>query len=149
MAATKSTKAGKRGAAHASRGFTREEREAMRERAREAKSAGGEDEVLAAIARMPEPDRGMAMRLHAIAKANAPALTPKTWYGMPAYADHDGKTVCFFQGSQKFKTRYCTLGFSDKAALDDGEMWPTAFALIRLADDEEKRIAALLKRATG
>jgi uncharacterized protein YdhG (YjbR/CyaY superfamily) len=132
--------------------FTSEERAAMRERAKELKAgaekAAGESAVLAAIAKMPEPDRALGKKLHAIIKAAAPELSPKTWYGMPAYA-RDGNTVCFFQNASKFKTRYATLGFSDKARLDDGEMWPTAFALKKLTAAEEKRIVALLKRAIG
>ena len=139
----------------ASRGFTDEERAAMQERAKEVAAerrrgskASGESDVLARIAEMAEPDRTMAERLHAIVKANAPDLSPKTWYGMPAYASGD-KVVCFFQSSQKFKTRYSTLGFTDKANLDDGRMWPTAFALGELTDAEEKRIAALLKQAVS
>jgi uncharacterized protein YdhG (YjbR/CyaY superfamily) len=108
----------------------------------------GESEVLAKIAAFPPPDRTMAERLHAIVKANAPALSPKTWYGMPAYAKN-GQIVCFFQSAQKFKTRYATLGFSDKANLDDGHMWPTAFALKELAAAEEARIIALLKKAVS
>ncbi|MHB8678735.1 MAG: iron chaperone [Rudaea sp.] len=131
-----------------SKGFTSEERAAMKDRVRELKSAGGEGEVLAAIARMPEPNRAMATRLHAIITANAPTLSPKTWYGMPAYANGD-KVVCFFQGSHKFKTRYATLGFSDKAKLDDGAMWPTAFALTKLSAAEEARIVALINKAVG
>jgi len=134
----------------ASKGFTPEERAAMRERAREVKAAAGkadgESDVLAKIAEMPEPDRAMAERLHAIVKASAPALSPRTWYGMPAYAK-DGKVVCFFQSAQKFKTRYATLGFSDKANLDAGAMWPTSFALKRLTAAEEKKIGALVKKA--
>jgi uncharacterized protein YdhG (YjbR/CyaY superfamily) len=141
-----------------SKGFTDEEREAMKERAKELKAearrsprsrkADGESDVLAKIAEMPEPDRSMAERLHAIVKANAPTLSPKTWYGMPAYAK-DGKVVCFFQSAEKFKSRYATLGFSDKADLDEGAMWPTAFALTELTDAEEATIAALVKRAVG
>jgi uncharacterized protein YdhG (YjbR/CyaY superfamily) len=139
-----------------SRGFTDEERAAMRERARELKAAArpragkadGEGEVLAKIAELPEPDRSLAERLHAIIKATAPALSPRTWYGMPAYA-RDDKVVCFFQSAQKFKTRYATLGFSDQAHLDEGDMWPTAFALKRLTAAEEARIAALVKKAVG
>jgi uncharacterized protein YdhG (YjbR/CyaY superfamily) len=133
-----------------SKGFTDEERSAMRERAQELKSGktDGESAVLAKIAEMPEPDRSMAERLHAIVKANAPTLSPKTWYGMPAYAK-DGKVVCFFQSAEKFKSRYATLGFSDKASLDEGAMWPTAFALTELTDSEEARIATLLKRSVG
>ena len=132
------------------KGFTAEERAAMKERARELKAAGGkaqgEADVLAKIAEMPEPDRAMAERLHAIVKASAPALSPRTWYGMPAYA-RGGKVVCFFQSSAKFKTRYATLGFSDAANLDDGAMWPTAFALKTLTGAEEERIGALVKKA--
>jgi len=129
----------------------------MRERARElnaarrgsrASTADGESDVLAKIAEMPGTDRAIAMRLHAIVKASAPALSPRTWYGMPAYA-RDGNVVCFFQSAQKFKTRYATLGFSDKANLDDGAMWPTAFALKELSSAEEARIAMLVKRAAG
>ena len=131
------------------KGFTAEEKAAMKARARELKAgADGESEVLAAIAEMQEPDRAMAKRLHAIVKATAPDLAPRTWYGMPAYAK-DGKVVCFFQSSQKFKTRYATLGFSDKANLDDGALWPTAFALKKLTAAEEKKIAALVKRAVA
>jgi uncharacterized protein YdhG (YjbR/CyaY superfamily) len=138
-------------ATRASGGFTAEERAAMRERAREPKRAGaadGESEVLAKIAEMPEPDRALAERIHAIVKASAPELSPRTWYGMPAYA-RDGKVVCFFQSGQKFKTRYATLGFNDAASLDEGPMWPTAFALKRLTAAGEKRIAALVKKAVG
>ncbi|MGN6314340.1 MAG: iron chaperone [Rhodanobacteraceae bacterium] len=153
MAEKKSAKTGKSPSMRKDRkatvGFTKEEREAMRERARETKSAGGESDVLAAIARMPEPDRGMATRLHAIIKASAPGLVPKTWYGMPAYADGEGKVVCFFRNASKFKDRYATFGFNDRAKLDDGNMWPTAFALTRLTAGEEKRIAALVKKAVG
>lgn len=124
----------------------------MKERAREVKAAASgadaEAEVLAKIAEMSEPDRAMAARLHSIVKANAPALAPKTWYGMPAYAK-DGKVVCFFQSGQKFKTRYATLGFSDLASLDEGALWPTAFALEKLGADEEERIVALIRKAVG
>ena len=120
----------------------------MRERARELKAASGETEVLAKIAEMPEADRAMAERIHAIVKASAPSLSPRTWYGMPAYAK-DGKVVCFFQSGQKFKTRYATLGFNDPANLDDGNMWPTAFALKKLTAADEKRIRALVKRAAS
>jgi uncharacterized protein YdhG (YjbR/CyaY superfamily) len=132
-----------------SKGFTDEERAAMKERVRELKAgdADGESEVLAKIAAMREPDRAMAKRLHAIIKASAPALSPRLWYGMPAYAK-DGKTLCFFQGAQKFKTRYATLGFSDKASLDAGAMWPTTFALTALTATEEARIIELVKQAT-
>ncbi len=133
-------------------GFTPEERAAMKERVRELKGArrgaDGEADVLARIAEMPERDRAMAERLHALVKASAPSLTPKTWYGMPAYA-RDGDVVCFFQSAQKFKSRYATLGFSDKARLDEGGMWPTGFALKELTAAEEARIAALVKRAVG
>jgi uncharacterized protein YdhG (YjbR/CyaY superfamily) len=141
-----------------SKGFTDEERAAMRERAQELKAAArrgpraakadGESEVLAKIAEMPEPDRAMGKRLHAIIKASAPALSPKTWYGMPAYAK-DGNVVCFFQSAQKFKTRYATFGFSDKAKLDEGAMWPTSFALKELTAAEEATIGALVKKAVS
>ena len=135
-----------------SRGFTEDERAAMKERARELKAqaskADGESEVLAKIADLQGSDRALAERLHAIIKASAPALSPKTWYGMPAYA-RDGKIVCFFQSAQKFKSRYATLGFSDEAKLDEGDMWPTSFALKALTGAEEKRIIALLKRAVS
>jgi uncharacterized protein YdhG (YjbR/CyaY superfamily) len=131
------------------KGFTAEERSAMRERAQELKGkADGENAVLEKIAAMPAPDRAIAKRLHAIVKAAAPALSPKTWYGMPAYAK-DGKVVCFFQSAQKFKTRYATLGFSDKANLDEGAMWPTAFALKKLTAAEEAKIVALVKKAVS
>ena len=140
------------------KGFTDEERAAMKERAHELKSgarrgpragkADGESDVLAKIAEMPERDRAMAERLHAIIKATAPALSPRTWYGMPAYAK-DGDVVCFFQSAQKFKTRYATLGFSDKANLDQGALWPVAFALKELTDAEEAKIAALVKNAVS
>jgi uncharacterized protein YdhG (YjbR/CyaY superfamily) len=132
--------------------FTAEERAAMKERAQELKAAGkkadGEQDVLAKIAEMPKSDRVMAERIHAIVKASSPELSPKTWYGMPAYA-LDGKVVCFFQSAHKFKARYATLGFSDAAKLDDGAMWPTAFALTKLTAADEKRIAALVKKAVG
>ncbi|MDA4131190.1 MAG: DUF1801 domain-containing protein [Thaumarchaeota archaeon] len=132
------------------KGFTDEERAAMKERIQEEKAAAakadGESTVLAAIAAMQEPDRALGKRLHAIIKASAPALSPRTWYGMPAYAKED-KVVCFFQPAQKFKTRYVTLGFSDEANLDDGLMWPTAFALKGLTAAEEARIGALVKKA--
>jgi uncharacterized protein YdhG (YjbR/CyaY superfamily) len=129
-----------------SKGFTAEERAAMRERAQELKAEASESDVLAKIAEMPKKDRAMAKRLHAIIKASAPALSPKTWYGMPAYAKN-GKVVCFFQSADKFKSRYATLGFSDEANLDDGAMWPTAFALKELTAAEEAKIAALVKKA--
>ena len=136
-----------------SQGFTAEERAAMRERARELKAeaqrADGERAVLAKIAEMPETDRAMAERLHEIVKASAPELSPKTWYGMPAYANKDGKVVCFFQSAEKFNARYATLGFSDKANLDEGAMWPTSFALKELSAAAEARIGALVKRAAG
>jgi uncharacterized protein YdhG (YjbR/CyaY superfamily) len=139
-----------------SQGFTKEERAAMKERANEAKAearadkdkADGESDVLAKIAEMPEPERAMALRIHGIIKASAPELSPKTWYGMPAYA-RDGKIVCFFQSAQKFKTRYATLGFSDQANLDEGVMWPTTFALKELTAAEEARIGALVKKAVA
>ncbi len=131
-----------------SKGFTAEERAAMKERVRELKAdpADGESAVLAKVAAMPEPDRAMAKRLHAIIKASAPALAPTTWYGMPAYAK-DGKVICYFQNAQKFKSRYATFGFSDKANLDDGALWPVAFALQELTAAAEARIVALVKRA--
>ena len=139
-----------------SEGFTDEERAAMKERAKELKAearakkdkADGESDVLAKIAEMPEPDRAMATRLHAIIKASAPALSPKTWYGMPAYA-RDGKVVCFFQSADKFKARYATLGFNDTANLDEGAMWPTAFALKELTAAAEAKIVALVKKAVS
>jgi uncharacterized protein YdhG (YjbR/CyaY superfamily) len=141
-----------------SNGFTDDERAAMKERARELKAdarrgrraskADGESDVLAKIAEMPKPDRAMAERLHALVKANAPALSPRTWYGMPAYAQ-DGKVVCFFQSAQKVKSRYATLGFSDRANLDEGAMWPTSFALKQLTAAEEKSIAVLVKKAVS
>jgi hypothetical protein len=142
----------------ASKGFTDEERAAMRERAQELKAAArarpgagkasDESAVLAKIATMPAPDRTMGERLHAIIRASAPGLSPKLWYGMPAYAK-DGNVVCFFQGAQKFKTRYATLGFSDKANLDEGHMWPTTFALQDLTGADEARISALVKKAVS
>jgi uncharacterized protein YdhG (YjbR/CyaY superfamily) len=139
-----------------SKAFTDEERAAMKERAREVKAearrdadrAAGESDVLEKIAEMQGPDRAMAKRLHAIIKASAPALSPKTWYGMPAYAK-DGKVVCFFQSAQKFKSRYATFGFNDTANLDKGAMWPTSFALKKLTAAEEKKIAALVKKAVS
>ena len=140
-----------------SKGFTDEEKAAMRERAKELKAeerakkdkAAGESDVLAKIADMQEPDRAMAKRLHDIIKSSAPALSPKTWYGMPAYANEDDNVVCFFQASLKFKTRYATFGFSDRANLDEGAMWPTAFALKKLTATEEAKIVALVKRAVS
>jgi uncharacterized protein YdhG (YjbR/CyaY superfamily) len=135
-----------------SKGFTAEERAAMRERAQElkaeARKADGENDLLAKIAEMPESDRAMAERLHAVIKASAPALSPKTWYGMPAYA-RDGKVVCFFQSAHKFKSRYATFGFSDAADLDEGAMWPTSFALKELTAAEEAKIGALVKKAVS
>ncbi len=139
-----------------SEGFTDEERAAMKERAKELKAAArmdkdkaeGENAVLAKIAEMPEPERAMVMRLHEIIKASAPDLSAKTWYGMPAYA-RDGKIVCFFQSKQKFNTRYATLGFSDEANLDEGALWPTTYALIKLTATEEEKIAALVKKAVS
>ena len=139
-------------------GFTDDERAAMKERAQELKAgarrgsragkADGESDVLAKIAEMPEHDRAIAQRLHAVITASAPALTPRTWYGMPAYAS-DGKVVCFFQSAHKFKTRYATLGFSDKANFDDGALWPVAFALKELTPDVEAKISALVKKAVS
>ncbi|MGE5169424.1 MAG: iron chaperone [Rudaea sp.] len=141
-----------------SKGFTDEERAAMKERARELRTqarrgasadrADGESAVLAKIAEMAEPDRAMAERLHALIKTSAPALSPKTWYGMPAYAK-DGKVVCFFQSAQKFKSRYATFGFSDEAKLDEGGMWPTSFALKELTEAEEARIGGLVRKAVS
>jgi uncharacterized protein YdhG (YjbR/CyaY superfamily) len=138
------------------KGFTAEERAAMKERAQELKAAEratkdkaeGENDVLAKIAEMQEPDRAMAKWLHEIIKASAPVLSPKTWYGMPAYAK-DGKVVCFFQSAQKFKTRYATFGFSDMAKLDEGALWPVAFALKELTAAEAARISALVKKAAS
>src|SRR5512132_1368266 len=138
-------------------GFTDEERGAMKERAKELKAsarrgprakADGESEVLAKIAELPEPDRVLGEQLHAVIKASAPALSPRLWYGMPAYAK-DGKVVCFFQAAQKFKTRYATFGFNDTANLDEGAMWPTAFALTELTAADEARIGALVKKAVS
>jgi uncharacterized protein YdhG (YjbR/CyaY superfamily) len=160
--ATKSAKkptAKKAAGSAKSEGFTAEEKAAMKERARELKAeaggkrpgkgkSDGESDVLEKIAEMKDPDRSMAKRLHAIIKAAAPDLSPKTWYGMPAYA-RDGKVVCFFQSAQKFKARYATLGFSDEAKLDDGSMWPTSFALKKLTAAEEARITELVKTAAG
>jgi len=135
------------------KGFSAEEKAAMKERAKELKMAGdraaGEAALMAAIAKMQEPDRSMAKRLHAIVTANAPDLFPKTWYGMPAYANKDEKAVCFFQDAAKFKARYATLGFSDTAKLDEGAIWPTSFALKKLGPAEEAKIAALVKKAVS
>jgi uncharacterized protein YdhG (YjbR/CyaY superfamily) len=139
-------------------GFSDEERAAMKERAEELKAerrggragkADGESDLLAKIAAMPEPDRSMATRLHAIVKASAPVLSPKTWYGMPAYANKDGKVVCYFTPASKFKERYATFGFNAAAHLDEGTMWPTSFALTKLTDADETRIAALVKKAVS
>jgi uncharacterized protein YdhG (YjbR/CyaY superfamily) len=136
-----------------STGFTAEERAAMKERAQELKAearrADGEKALLAKIAEMPEPDRAMAERLHAIITASAPDLSPKTWYGMPAYANKDGKVVCYFTAASKFKERYATLGFNDTANLDEGNMWPTSFALKDLTAAEEAKIEALVKKAVS
>ena len=133
-------------------GFTAEERAAMKERVRELKAekskADGESDVLAKIAEMPEPERAMAKQLHEIIKASAPSLSPGLWYGMPAYGKDD-KIVCFFQPAQKFKTRYATLGFSDKANLDDGDMWPVAFALAEMSADVEAKIIAVVRKAVS
>ena len=138
-------------------GFSDFERAAMKERAKELVSearsnknkAQGENDVLAAIAKMSEPDRTMAKRLHTIIATNAPTLSPKTWYGMPAYANHDGKVVCFFQAAAKFKARYATLGFSDVAGLDEGNLWPTSFALKKFTATEEAKITELVKNAVS
>ncbi|MFL5891729.1 MAG: iron chaperone [Solirubrobacterales bacterium] len=150
--AKKSTRKPAQTGGNSQKGFTAEERAAMRERARELKAsaskADAESDVLTKIAEMPKADRVMAERLHEIVKASAPDLAPRTWYGMPAYA-RDGKVVCFFQSAQKFKSRYATFGFSDKANLDDGDMWPTGFALKKLTAAEEKRIVALVKKAVS
>jgi len=138
-------------------GFSAEERAAMKERATELKAESGrgrrstkdaEAELLAKIAEMPEPDRALALRIHEIVMASAPELTPKTWYGMPAYA-RAGKVVCFFQGAAKFKARYATLGFNDSATLDEGDMWPTAFAVVTLSPSVEEEIARLVRKAAG
>jgi hypothetical protein len=152
-------KSAKASAAHnkQSQGFTADEKAAMRARALELKAEArasknkeeGEKAVLAAIAEMPEPDRSMAARLHELIKTSAPDLMPKTWYGMPAYTNQDGKVICFFQSAEKFKARYATFGFSDTAHLDEGVMWPTSFALKELTATEEARIVALVKRAVS
>jgi uncharacterized protein YdhG (YjbR/CyaY superfamily) len=152
--ATKGTTSAKRTAASrdSSKGFTADERAAMKERAKELKAeaakADGEETLLAAIAKMPGSDRAMAKRLHTIIKDSAPDLSPKTWYGMPAYAK-DGKVVCFFRGADKFKERYAMFGFNDAANLDKGAMWPVAFALKELTAADEKKIAALVKKAVS
>ena len=137
----------------AKKGFTAEERAAMKERARELKAAQTKEEaerdVLAKIAEMPKADRALAKRIHQIVKATAPSLSPRTWYGMPAYANDDGKIVCFFQSADKFKYRYATLGFNEAANLDQGAMWPTSFALTELTAADEEKIAALVKKAVS
>jgi uncharacterized protein YdhG (YjbR/CyaY superfamily) len=150
---TKTQRSAKGATTKAYNGFTPDERAAMRERARELRAgsrgkADGESELLAKIAEMPEGDRTMAERIHAIVTATAPELSSRTWYGMPAYAKED-KVVLFFRSAHKFKTRYATLGFSDKAKLDEGNMWPTDYALKKLTGADERRIAALVKRAVG
>lgn len=156
MSPRKSTAKSRSGTGKKSGGFTDDERAAMKERARELKAeargkkgkADGEADLLAKIAEMPEHDRDMATRLHALINRVAPDLEPKTWYGMPAYAK-DGQVICFFQSAHKFKARYATLGFSDRARLDEGGMWPTSFALKKLTAAEEKRIRALVEAALG
>jgi uncharacterized protein YdhG (YjbR/CyaY superfamily) len=158
MAERNAAEKGTQQSAKASKAFTDAERAAMKERAKEVKAAArrgpragkadGESDVLAKIAEMEEPDRGMAERVHAIVKASAPDLAPRTWYGMPAYAK-DGDVVCFFQSAQKFKARYATFGFNDKANLDEGPMWPTAFALQELTADVEARIGELVRQAAS
>jgi len=150
---TKATqKSAKSATGRASEAFTDEERAAIKERVRETKAAtdnaDGQSAMLAKIAEMAEPDRAMAKRLHAVIKASAPVLSPKLWYGMPAYAK-DGKVVCFFQPAQKFKTRYATFGFNDEAHLDEGTMWPVAFALTKLTAADEARVGALVKKAAS
>ena len=151
--AKKATGKPEKKAATSSSGFTAAEKAAMKERARELKAekgrADGEADLLARVAAMHASDRAMATRLHAIVKAAAPQLVPKTWYGMPAYANADGKVVCFFRDAKKFGDRYATFGFNDAAQLDDGAMWPTSFALLKLTAADEKKIAALVKRAAG
>jgi len=160
MSPKKDTQKSTRSAAASSKkseGWTDEEKAAMKERARELRAearankdkAAGESALLAKIAEMPEPDRTMARRIHAIVKESAPALSPKTWYGMPAYANQDGKIVCFFQAAQKFNARYATFGFNDTANLDEGVMWPTSFALMGLTAAEEARISELVKKAVS
>ena len=146
-------KSTKKAAVKASKVWTDDERSAMRERARELKAeaakADGESALLASIAAMPEPDRTMGKRIHAIIKASAPELSPKTWYGMPAYANKEGKVICFFQAADKFKARYATFGFNDTANLDEGAMWPTSFALKELTAADEAKIRALVKKAVS
>jgi uncharacterized protein YdhG (YjbR/CyaY superfamily) len=142
----------KKAAKKSTKGFTAEERAAMKERARELKAEregkAGESDLLAKLAEMPESDRAMGERIHELVKANAPGLMPKTWYGMPAYA-RDGKVVCYFQSADKFKARYATFGFSDQANLDDGAMWPTSFALKKLTAADEAKIVKLVKKAVS
>ena len=151
MNATKSTT--KKTTQKPAKGLTAEERAALKERLKEEKAEregkASENDVLAKIAEMPEPDRSMAKRIHEIVKANAPALKPKTWYGMPAYANNDGKVVCFFQSGAKYNSRYSTFGFQDAANLDEGAMWPTGFALKQLTTTDEARISALVKKAVS
>jgi uncharacterized protein YdhG (YjbR/CyaY superfamily) len=159
MADTQKSAATTTATATRSKGLTDEELAALKERVKEqkaearrggrAKKADGESDVLAKIAEMPEPDRSMAERIHAIVKTSAPALSPKTWYGMPAYANEDGKVVCFFTPADKFKSRYATFGFEEAAHLDDGTMWPTSFALTKLTPADEARIGELVKRAAS
>jgi len=153
MSPKKETKKSNPATEKKSKGFTDEEKAAMKERAKELKAeaakADGESALLAKIAEMKEPDRAMARRLHAIITASAPALSPKTWYGMPAYGDKDGKIVCFFQSAQKFNARYATFGFNDTANLDEGAMWPTSFALKELTAAAEAKIGALVKKAVS
>ena len=146
-----SVKTTKKSTQKTAKGLTAEEKAALKERLREEKAEregkAGENDVLEKIAEMPEPDRSMATRLHEIIKASAPSLSPKTWYGMPAYANKDGKVVCFFTAAAKFNSRYATFGFNDDANLDEGNMWPASFALKELTAAEEKKIAALVKKA--
>ena len=153
MAEKKTAKKGTTKSTEKSQGFSAAEKAAMRERAKElkaeARKADGEKALLEKVAEMPKPDRVMAERIHEIVKANAPDLSPKTWYGMPAYADTDGKIVIYFQDAAKFDSRYATFGFNDTANLDDGAMWPTSFALKKLTAADEKRIAALVKKAVS
>ena len=148
MATTKTTKAP---AKKATPTFSAAEKEAMRAAAREAKKgkANGLDDLLAAIAAMPQPDKGLAEHLHKIVSAAAPGLKPKTWYGMPAWADDNGKAVCFFTPAAKFKARYASFGFNESAKLDDGNMWVTSFAVLKIGDAEEKKLAAMVKKAVG
>ena len=153
MSTKKATQKSTKSTGKMSKGFTAEERAAMRERAQElkaeARKADGESALLAKVAEMKGSDRAMAKRLHEIVKASAPSLSPKTWYGMPAYANKDGKVVCYFQSAQKFNSRYATFGFSDEANLDKGAMWPTSFALKELSTADEAKIGALVKKAVS